>query len=484
MSGAESDSPREECGVVAIAAPELDVSRLAYFALHAMQHRGQESAGIAVADDEGVTVQRDLGLVTAVFDEPSLRGLTGHAAIGHVRYSTTGANKWDNAQPLARPREGDIVTLGHNGNLTNSAELRDELTAEGEAFDATSDSELIAALLASEPGSLFAAAGAIMPRISGAYSVVAMSRDEVIAFRDPHGIRPLVIGQLDGGMCAASETCALEQIGGEFVREVEPGEVVRIGPAAVESVQAEKTASRSLCVFEHIYFARPDSVLDDRAVWESRREMGAVLAGESAPEADLVMGLPDSGTPAAIGFAGESGIDYAEGVVRNRYVGRSFIQPDQDLRRQGVRLKFNPLPGVIRGKRIVVVDDSIVRGTTMSQIVQMLREAGAAEVHLRISSPPILWPCFYGIDMATRDQLMAANRSITQMAEDFGASSLAYLSLEGLQTALGRPAGNYCRACLTGEYPVAPPENGVTASACGTVEDDSPRAGNGEPVRS
>ena len=469
--------------MVAIAAPDLDVSRLAYFALHAMQHRGQESAGIAVASDAGVTVQRDLGLVTAVFDEPSLRGLTGNAAIGHVRYSTTGANKWDNAQPLARPRDGDIVTLGHNGNLTNSAELRERLTGDGEILDATSDSELIAALLAAEDGSLLAAAAAIMPQIAGAYSVVAMSRDEVVAFRDPHGIRPLVIGALEGGMCVASETCALEQIGGVLEREVAPGEVVRIGAEGVESVQAEPARSRSLCVFEHIYFARPDSVLDERAVWESRREMGAVLARESAPEADLVMGLPDSGTPAAIGFAAASGIEYAEGVVRNRYVGRSFIQPDQDLRRQGVRLKFNPLPGVIAGRRLVVVDDSIVRGTTMSQIVQMLREAGAAEVHLRISSPPILWPCFYGIDMATRDQLMAANRTIDEMTADFGATSLAYLSLEGLQAALGRPAEGYCRACLTGRYPVDPPAE-APAAACAAGEKDELRAGNGEPVRS
>jgi len=455
----DDDHPREECGVFGVAAPGRDVSRLAYYALHALQHRGQESAGIAVSDGDRVTVQRDLGLVGAVFDEPALRSLTGDAAIGHVRYSTTGANKWDNAQPVAHTRGDGFVALGHNGNLTNTDALRAALEEEGTRFRASSDSELIAALVAAAPGSLLAAVSAVMPRLVGAYSVVALSERELVAFRDPHGVRPLVLGRLDeGGWCVASETCALDQIGARFEREVRPGEAVRITPTGLESRQALPGAGNKLCVFESIYFARPDSDLDGRTVWEQRRAMGVVLAEEAPAEADLVVGLPDSGTPAAIGYSHGSRIPYAEAVVRNRYVGRSFIQPDQALRQHGLRLKFNPLPAVIGGKRLVVVDDSIVRGNTTRQVIQMLREAGATEIHMRISSPPVRWPCFYGIDMADTDELVAANHTVEEVAELIGATSLAYLSLDGLQRAIDRPAQGYCRACFTGEYPIPVPD--------------------------
>jgi len=453
------DSPREECGVFAVVAPGRDVARLTYFALHAMQHRGQESAGMAVSDGRGMTVVRELGLVATVFDEPSLASLVGDQAIGHVRYSTTGANKWDNAQPVARERAAGLLALGHNGNLTNTDQLRGELAAQGIELGASTDSELIAAALAAGVGPLAESAAATMKRLVGAYSVVAATENEVVAFRDPNGVRPLVLGRLDAGWCVASETCAFGQVGAEFEREIRPGEIVILRHDGVESIQAVEPRDTKLCVFEQIYFARPDSILDGGTVWQRRRQMGAQLARESTPNADLVVGLPDSGTPAAIGFANQAGIDYTEAVVRNRYVGRSFIQPDQSLRRHGVRLKFSPLKDVITGKRLVVVDDSIVRGTTIGEVVQMLRDAGATEVHLRISSPPILWPCFYGIDMASRDELIAANHSIDQIAEMTGATSLAYLSLDGLHDALGPPNGGYCRACLTGDYPIAPPDS-------------------------
>ncbi len=454
----DGDHPNEECGVFGVVAPDRDVARITFFGLHALQHRGQESAGIAVSDGEHVMVQRELGLVSSVFDEPSLRSLVGHSAIGHVRYSTTGKNKWDNAQPVALPRGDGLVALGHNGNPTNSDALRRRVEDMGHELRATTDSELITALLAHEPGSLLDAVCNVMPLLQGAYSIVALTEDELVAFRDPNGVRPLVLGTVDGGWVVASETCALDQVGAEFEREVRPGEAVRLTPDATESRQAMAPTTRSLCIFEAIYFARPDSILDDQAVWQSRHDMGIVLAREDTPEADLVVGLPDSGTPAAIGFAKESGIPFSEAVVRNRYVGRSFIQPDQELRANGVKLKFNPLVSVIEGKRLVVVDDSIVRGTTTRRTVQMLKDAGAAEVHLRISSPPITWPCFYGIDMADRDELIAVGQTEAEIAAAVGADSLHYLTLDGLQRAMGRPAEGYCRACFTGEYPIPVPD--------------------------
>ncbi|HMM48429.1 MAG TPA: amidophosphoribosyltransferase [Miltoncostaeaceae bacterium] len=454
----DDDHPHEECGVFGVIAPGRDVSRLTFYALHALQHRGQESAGIAVRDGENIMIQRDLGLVSAVFDETSLRSLTGDAAIGHVRYSTTGANKWDNSQPVAHTRGDDIVALGHNGNLTNTGQLRQEMERTGAALKASTDSEIITAMLAHEGGTLLEAIERVMPRLIGAYSIVTLSGDELVAFRDPHGVRPLVLGRLDeDGWCVASETCALDQIGAEYVRDVRPGEAVRIGATGVESHQVMPSLGPRRCVFEHIYFARPDSVMEGQTVWESRHRMGVELAREAPAEADLVVGLPDSGTPAAIGYAQESGIPYAEAVVRNRYVGRSFIQPDQAMRQVGIRLKFNPLPAVIRGKRLVVVDDSIVRGNTTRKVIEML--LGAAEVHMRTSSPPVKWPCFYGIDMADRAELVAAQHSVDEIAALTGADSLAYLSLDGLQRAVGRPAGEYCRACLTGEYPIRVPDS-------------------------
>ena len=462
MTRLDDDHPREECGVFGVVAPGREVSRLAFYALHALQHRGQESAGIAVSDSGQVTVQRDLGLVSGVFDEPSLRGLSGGAAIGHVRYSTTGANKWDNAQPVTHTRFGGLVALGHNGNLTNTGELRAEMEFAGADLRASTDSEIIAAMIASEEGSLLTAVCKVMPRFIGAYSAVAITGSELVAFRDPHGVRPLVLGRLDDdGWCVASETCALDQIGARFERDVRPGEAVRLTSQGVESRQAIASEGGKMCVFEHIYFARPDSQMEGRTVWQARHEMGVELARESPAEADMDDGLPDSGTPAAIGYARESGIPYAEAVVRNRYVGRSFIQPDQTMRQQGIRLKFNPLPAVIRGKRLVVVDDSIVRGNTTEKIVAMLFDAGAAEVHMRISSPPILWPCFYGIDMADRSELVAAGRTVDEIAALTGADSLAYLSLPGVHRAVGGPAENFCRACFTGEYPIPVPDSSI-----------------------
>ncbi len=476
------DRPKEECGVFGAIAPGRDVSRLAFFALCAMQHRGQESAGIAVTDDGHVMVQRDLGLVTDVFDESSLRTLTGEMAIGHVRYSTTGANKWDNAQPVIRTRAGGLIALGHNGNLTNTAQLRKDLHLEGLELTATTDSELIAATIAEAGGSLLDGVAAAMPRLHGAFSVVVMSVDELVAFRDSYGVRPLVIGRIpDAGWCVASETCAFDAIGAEFVREVEPGEAVRITAKGIESVVAMQQAGHKLCIFETIYFARPDSVMEGQAMWNARHAMGMRLAEEAPVEADLVVGLPDSGTPAAIGYANASGIPYGEAVVRSRYVGRTFIQPEQAQRRTSVRRKFNPLRSNIRGKRLVLVDDSIVRGTTLQQVVAMLMGAGATEVHLRISSPPIAWPCYYGIDMATRDELVAANNTVEETRELVGAASLAYISLDGLQAALGVPEKRFCRACFTGDYPIpvpnealklsfeAPTANGTASAAGATV---------------
>jgi amidophosphoribosyltransferase len=474
----DDDSPHDECGVFGIVAPSRDVSRLVFFALHALQHRGQESAGIAVTDDGHVMVQRDLGLVGTVFDEPSLRSLSGHSAIGHVRYSTTGSNKWENAQPVTRNRGDGLVALGHNGNLTNTDALRAQIANDPQPLHATTDSELIAALLAREPGSLLDAVVAVIGRLVGAFSAVALSEDELVAFRDAHGVRPLVIGKLEGGYCVASETCALDQIGATLVREVRPGEAVRLTATGVESRQALTPSASRMCVFEHIYFARPDSLLDGRNVWEQRRAMGIELANEAPVDADMVVGLPDSGTPAAIGYAFASGIPYSEAVVRNRYVGRSFIQPDQELRKSGVKLKFNPLREIIDGKRLIVVDDSIVRGTTTRQVVSMLHEAGAREVHMRISSPPITWPCFYGIDMPSRAELIAASHSIDDVARLTGATSLAHLSLDGLQRAIGSPADRFCRACFTGEYAIPVPGSSTKLrfEASATQPAGAPRA--------
>jgi amidophosphoribosyltransferase len=442
------------CGVLGICAPDRDVARLAHFGLHALQHRGQESAGIAVSDGGRLTVLRDLGLVAQVFSEENLSGLRGQLAIGHTRYSTTGGVKWMNAQPIVQHGSARTVALGHNGNLVNASELRDELDVK---LSSTSDTELIAALIAGDARPLQDAVAGAMQRLEGAYSVTALAEGKLLAFRDPHGFRPLVLGRLDDGWVVASETCALDLVGAELEREITPGEVLIVDESGVESLQAVDRAPGALCIFEFFYLARPDSQLEGVEVHGARVRMGEQLAAEARVEADLVLPIPDSGTPAAIGFSRATGIPFSEGLIKNRYVGRTFIQPDQALREQGIRLKFNPLAEVA-GKRLVVVDDSIVRGNTTRQIVQMLFDAGATEVHVRVSSPPITGPCFYGIDFADEDELIASGRSVEDVRESIGATSLAYLSLEGLQTATARPSSALCRACLTGEYPTRIPE--------------------------
>ena len=444
------------CGVFGIRSFERDVARISYFALFALQHRGQESAGIAVSEGGRLTVLRDMGLVAQVFNEQQLQALPGEVAIGHTRYSTTGGVHWSNAQPLVHHGRARTVALGHNGNLTNAGALRDELVADGIRLGSTSDTEVIAALIARDPASLPEAVANTMRRLEGAYSVVAIVDGTMVSFRDAHGIRPLCLGRMGDDWVVASESCALDLIGATVDRDVRPGEVVWLDEEGLHSVQALPEGRGASCIFEHVYFARPDTRLGGTEVHTSRVRMGQRLAEEAPAEADLVMAIPDSGTPAAIGFAKASGIPYDEGLIKNRYVGRTFIQPDQELRRQGIRLKFNPLDE-IAGQRVVIVDDSIVRGNTMQQLIAMLFDAGAAEVHVRISSPPVVAPCFYGIDMADADELAAAHRSVEEMREHIGATSLHYLSLEGMQAATRMPEGAVCRACFTREYPTAVP---------------------------
>ena len=445
------------CGVFGVYAPDRDVARLTYFGLFALQHRGQESAGIAVSEHGRLTALRDLGLVTQVFDEQKLHGLQGQVAIGHTRYSTTGSSQWANAQPLVQHGRARTIALGHNGNLVNVGALREELRAEGVTLRTTSDSELIAALVANDPAPLEEAAEAAMHRLDGAYSVVALSEGRLLAFRDPHGFRPLVLGRIHDDWVVASETCALDLVGAEHVREVGPGELLVADAGGLRSVQAlAPTDAGALCIFEFFYLARPDSRLEGVEVHGARVRMGERLAREAPVDADLVLPIPDSGTPAAIGFSRALGIPFSEGLIKNRYVGRTFIQPDQELRRQGIRLKFNPLAEVA-GKRVVVVDDSIVRGNTTREIVRMLFDAGAAEVHVRISSPPVVSQCFYGIDLADPDELVAADRTVEEVREQICATSLAYLSHDGLVEATQRPASALCRACLTRDYPTEVP---------------------------
>jgi amidophosphoribosyltransferase len=455
------DGPRDECGVFGIYAPGKDVARLAYFALYALQHRGQESAGIAAADRDGyVITQRALGLVSQVFKEHDLRALGGELAIGHVRYSTTGSNEWENSQPVHRSAGSGgnrrELALAHNGNLINAVELHAELREQGVGFSSTSDSEIIAALLATHPGPTIEDAIAdVVPRLQGAFSTVVMTRDRVYAFRDPAGVRPLALGRLDDRYCVASESCALDIIGAELVRDVHPGEMVSIGEDGLRTRQLVEGAREAFCVFEYIYFARPDSQMHGTVLQAARGRMGELLARESpAPSADLVIAVPDSGNAAARGFARASGLPQDDGFVKNRYVARTFIQPGQELRKHGLRLKFNPLPEIVGGRRLVVVDDSIVRGNTTRQIIQMLRDAGALEVHLRISAPPIRHPCFYGIDMHTRDEMVAHGRSVEEVAEHLGADSLAYLSLPGVYEAIGGERERHCDACFSGDYPL------------------------------
>jgi amidophosphoribosyltransferase len=450
----DRDGPRDECGVFGTYAPEQEVARLAYFALYALQHRGQESAGIATSENGHIMTLRDLGLVSQVFDEPKLRALSGDMAVGHVRYSTTGSSAWENAQPIYRS-DGWEVALAHNGNLTNAVELHAELRERGVGFRSTSDSEIIAALISTHSaGTVEEALVDVIPRLRGAFSTVVMTHDGVVAFRDGAGLRPLSIGRLGDRFCFASESCAFDIIGAEFMRDVLPGELVSLSERGLESRQVIESARRAFCVFEHIYFARPDSLLEGNRTQVSRRKMGEILWRESPVDAEVVIPVPDSGNPAASGYAKASGIPKDDGLVKNRYVARTFIQPGQELRRHGLRMKFNPMPEIVGGKRIVVVDDSIVRGNTTRQIVGMLRDAGAAEVHLRISAPPIRHPCHYGIDMSTTQEMVAHDRTVDEVATELGCDSLAYLSLDGLYEAIRGTRETHCDACFTGDYPL------------------------------
>jgi amidophosphoribosyltransferase len=462
----DRDGPRDECGVFGVYAPESEVARLAYFGLFALQHRGQESAGIAACEDGHIMTVRDLGLVSQVFDEQKLRALTGDMAVGHVRYSTTGSSAWENAQPVYRSDKRQLA-LAHNGNLINAVELHSELLDKDVTFRSTSDSEIIAALLSThEADGIEEALVDVMPRLQGAFSTVVMTTDKLVAFRDGAGLRPLSLGKIgertDAGSagragvryCVASESCAFDIIGAELVREVEPGEMVVIDADGLRSQQVVDSPRKAFCVFEHIYFARPDSILGGNRTQVSRRKMGEILFREAPADADVVVAVPDSGNPAAAGFSKASGIPRDEGLIKNRYVARTFIQPGQELRKHGLRMKFNPLREVVEGKRLVVVDDSIVRGNTTRQIVRMLRDAGALEVHMRISAPPIRYPCHYGVDMSTTDEMVAHGRTVEEIAAELECDSLAYLSLQGVYEAIRGERGTHCDACFSGEYPL------------------------------
>ncbi|HLZ36883.1 MAG TPA: amidophosphoribosyltransferase [Mycobacteriales bacterium] len=450
--------PQDSCGVFGVWAPGEEVSKLAYFGLYALQHRGQEAAGIAVSDGTQVLVYKDLGLVAQVFDEAVLASLRGHLAVAHTRYSTTGGSTWENAQPAFRTTStGTGIALGHNGNLTNTVELARAAPPGVAPMAATTDSDLVAALLAARSDvDVASAALDVLPMLGGAFSLVFMDEHTLYAARDRHGIRPLVLGRLEHGWVVASETAALDIVGAAFVREIEPGELVAIderGPRAHRFASADPKG----CLFEYVYLARPDTTIAGRSVHLTRVEVGRRLAREVPAEADLVVPVPDSGTPAAVGFAQASGIPYGIGLVKNSYVGRTFIQPSQTIRQRGIRLKLNPLRDVIRGKRLVVVDDSIVRGNTQRALVGMLREAGATEVHVRISSPPVAWPCFYGIDFASKSELIADGRDVEGIRRSIGADSLGYISLDQLVEATTLPKERLCRACFDGAYPVEPP---------------------------
>lgn len=436
-------------------APGEDVAKLTYFGLYALQHRGQESAGIAVSDGSRTFVYKDMGLVAQVFDESVLDSLTGHIAIGHCRYSTTGSSTWRNAQPTFHSTSQGSIALGHNGNLTNAADLAGQVTGSTWAGPAaTSDTEVIAALLAGHPGtSLEGAAVEILPWLQGAFCLVFADDERLYAARDPQGIHPLVLGRSERGWVIASETAALDNVGVTVVREIDPGELVAIDGGGVRSRRFARAQPKG-CLFEYVYLARPDSEIAARGVYATRSEIGRRLAAECPTEADLVIPVPESGTPAAIGFAEGSGIPYGQGLVKNSYVGRTFIEPSQTIRQLGIRLKLNPLRDVIRGKRLAVVDDSIVRGNTQRALVRMLREAGAAEVHVRISSPPVRWPCYYGVDFATRTELIAGSLDVEEVRQSLGADSLGHVSLDGLVEATTMPKESLCRACFDGHYPV------------------------------
>lgn len=487
----EHDRPEEECAVFGIYAPGKEVGRLTYFGLQALQHRGQESAGIAVGDHNTVVINKDLGLVTQVFKESDFAALTGHVAIGHARYSTSGgAGSWEAAQPHLSAIDDEIIALAHNGTLVNTDRLRVELINRGVGFRSATDSEVAAKLIGyftQESHHMREGIRRTMELIEGAYAMVLTTADSLYAFRDPNGIRPLVLGEFSdkSGYVLASETCGLDIVGAKYVRDINPGEVIRINGEGLVSEQAVPPRVQAHCIFEHVYFARPDSFLDGATVYSSRVWMGRRLAQEAPAEADICIGVPDSGIPGAIGYSRESGIPYAEGIVKNRYVGRTFIQPTQELRNMGIRLKLNPMRNTIEGRRVVVIDDSIVRGNTSKQLVQMLRDAGATEVHLRIVSPEVKWPCFYGIDTDRQKQLISANNDVEGVREFVGADSLAFLSIEGLIESVGMKGSEgasvlnpgahgipmntwqqddfsdcgFCTACFNGVYPVEIPRN-------------------------
>ena len=456
--------PQDQCGVFGVWAPGEEVAKLTYFGLYALQHRGQESAGIATSNGKKLLVYKDMGLVSQVFSESALESLIGHVAIGHTRYSTTGSSSWRNAQPTLGRTASGTVALGHNGNLTNTAELLEMLRnqypdqSDNEITGGnTTDTAVLTALLAGNPdNSLEGTALELLPKVRGAFSLVFMDEQTLYAARDPQGVRPLVLGRLSSGWVVASESAALDIVGASFVREVEPGELVVIDENGLRSMIFAKP-KRAGCVFEYVYLARPDTSINGRNVYDARVDMGKALAREYPVEADLVIPTPDSGTPAAIGFSQESGIPFGHGLVKNAYVGRTFIEPSQTIRQLGIRLKLNPLKEVIKGKRIIVVDDSIVRGNTQRALVQMLREAGAKEIHVRISSPPITWPCFYGVDFATRAELIATGLAPDDVRASIGADSLGYLSKEGMIAASEQKESELCTACFTGTYPIELP---------------------------
>jgi amidophosphoribosyltransferase len=489
----DDDKPHDECGVFGVYAPGRDVARLTYFAMHALQHRGQESAGIATSDGQSAHVYKEMGLVSQVFNETNLKPLVGTHAIGHNRYSTTGSSVVRNAGPYVFETIYGPLGVAHNGNLTNALTIRQKLLQRGVGLSSTSDTEVLTQILAAPPELWKEALNgrareadfshedwwvarikAMMRVAEGAYSLAILTRNAIYAVRDPHGLRPLCLGELDGGYVVASESCALQTIGARFVRDIEPGEILRLDEHGVTSIMAHHGgAKRALCVFEHVYFARPDTVLEGQVIHDVRQRCGRQLAREAPANADIVVGVPDSATPASIGFSLESGIPYSEGLIKNRYIGRTFIQPDQALRKVGVRLKYNPLTANLRGKRIVLVDDSIVRGSTVGPLIQLLREGGASEVHVRVSSPPVRHPCFMGVDMATYGELIAHTKDVDAICKHVGADSLAYLSIDGLLKAthgvdgaltadgsaqLANGRSSYCTACFSGNYPIPIPK--------------------------
>ena len=449
------DKPHEECGVFGVYAPGEDVARLSFFALYALQHRGQESAGIATSDGHEIASHTSLGLVSQAFAEDDLRRLPGHIAIGHTRYSTSGSNNECNAGPMRVQTELGELAISHNGNLTNAVALKLELEREGEVFVSTTDSEILARVIARAHGlTLAEKIRNAMPRMVGAFSLAILSEDRLYAVRDPLGVRPLCVGRLGDNYVVASESAALMTIGAEYEREIEPGEIIEIGEDGLTSHGTGEAQHQALCLFELIYFARPDSEIKGSRLHMMRQRMGAELAREAPVEGDVVIGLPDSATPAAIGYARESGIPYQEALIKNRYIGRTFIQPDQRLRSTGVSLKFNVLPEAVEGKRVILVDDTIVRGTTSRPIVQLIRSAGAREVHMRVHAPPMMWPCYLGVDLAKREELIAARMTVPEIGRHIGADSIGYLSLDGLFRAIGRGRQGFCTGCLTGNYPV------------------------------